>query len=60
MNGKVIALGECSVSADGKYLAFVFVRARITGKNPPVVGPADQIDIGIAIARRSHGDNGSR
>ena len=56
MDGKVIALGESSVSADGKYLAFVFVRAKITGKNPPLVGPADQIDIGIALARRVRDD----
>lgn len=57
MDGKVIALGESSVSADGKYLAFVFVRSRITGKSKPIVGPADQIEIGIAVARRLHGGN---
>lgn len=54
MDGKVIALGESSVSEDGELLAFVFVRARITGKNTPVIGPADRIEIGIALARRIH------
>jgi hypothetical protein len=54
IDGKVIALGESSVSEDGELLAFVFVRTRITGKNPPVIGPADRIEIGIALARRIH------
>jgi hypothetical protein len=52
MDGKVIALGESSVSADGKLLAFVYVKAGITGKDKPVVGPADKIEIGIGLARR--------
>jgi hypothetical protein len=52
MDGKVIALGESSVSADGKLLAFVYVKAGITGKDKPVVGPADMIEIGIGLARR--------
>jgi hypothetical protein len=54
MDGKVIALGESSVSADGELLAFVFVRARITGKHAPLIAPADKIEIGIALARRIH------
>ena len=54
MDGKVIALGESSVSEDGELLVFVFLRAGITGKNTPVVGPADKIEIGIGLARKSH------
>jgi hypothetical protein len=54
MDGKIIALGEISISEDGKLLAFVFVRARITGRKPPIIGPADTVDIGIAVARRIH------
>jgi hypothetical protein len=53
MNGKVIALGESSVSEDGKLLVFVFVRAWITGRGPPLLGPADRVEIGIALARRA-------
>jgi hypothetical protein len=52
MDGKVIALGESSVSEDGKLLAFVYVKAGITGKEKPVVGLADKIEIGIGLARR--------
>jgi hypothetical protein len=54
MDGKVIALGESSVSEDGELLVFVFVRARITGTNTPIIGPADKIEIGIALARKIH------
>ena len=54
MDGKVIALGESSVSEDGKLLVFVFLRASITGENTPVIGPADKIVIGIGLARRIH------
>jgi hypothetical protein len=54
MDGKVIALGESSISEDGELLTFVFVRARITGTKAPIIGPADTIDIGIALARRIH------
>lgn len=54
MDGKIIALGESSVSEDGQLLAFVYVRARIQGVNTPIVGPADKIEIGIAVARRIH------
>ena len=54
IDGKVIALGESSVSEDGELLAFVFVRARITWRHTRVVGPADRIEIGIALARRIH------
>ena len=54
MDGKVIALGESSISEDGELLTFVFVRARITAKKSPIIGPADTIDIGIALARRIH------
>ena len=52
MDGKVIALGESSISEDGELLTFVFVRARITGRNSPIIGPADRIEIGIGLARR--------
>ena len=52
MDGKIIALGESSVSEDGKLMAFVYVRAHITGKDTPLAGPADKLDIGIALARR--------
>jgi hypothetical protein len=53
MDGKIIALGESSVSEDGRLMAFVYVRARITGKNTALVGPADRLEIGIALARRT-------
>lgn len=53
MNGQVVALGESSVSEDGQLLVFVFVRAWITGAGPPLLGPADRVEIGIALARRA-------
>lgn len=52
MDGKIIALGESSISEDGRLMAFVYVRARVTGKNTALVGPADGLEIGIALARR--------